>query len=83
MKHYNFPSHSKKVSNVAVVKSTLSGEKVHTVAQLKKILNNSSEHVNNKFVVKGYVMGFADTDPKNVVKKMEKGTNKVMSLDGK
>lgn len=50
---------------------------------MKKVLSEASEHVNNKFVVKGYVMGFADTDPKNVIKKIEKGSNEVMALSAK
>ena len=71
------------MSNVAVVKNSLSKTKVLSVSSLKKILNKPKQHLNNKFVVKGYVMGYANTEPKNVIKKMEKGTNKVMNLNDK
>jgi len=50
---------------------------------MKKILEKPEEHINNKFILKGYITGFADTNPKNIIKKMEKGTNNIVALSYK
>ena len=53
------------------------------VKQLKNILKNPDQHVNEKFVVKGYIMGFLDTNPENIIKKLELGTMQVLELNSK
>ena len=45
-----------------------------------KLLKEPNENVNPKFIVKGYIMGFADTNPHKVIKKLEKETNRVVDL---
>ena len=83
LKGYNLKNQEKKSNNVAVVKNTMNDKKVLSVGQLQTIYNNASKHINERFVVKGYIMGFADTDPQNVIKKLEKHSKKVVDLKHK
>ncbi len=80
LNHYYFPTSTKKHTNVSVIKKTLSSNKVLTVNEMQKILKNPDKHINTKFVVKGYITGYADTNTKNIIKKLQRDTKKVSNM---
>ena len=55
---------------VTAIKKTYAKAKVEKVDGLLKNLDNSSANHGNKFVIDGFIAGFASTDPSKIIKKI-------------
>lgn len=55
---------------VTAIKKNLNTKKVEKIDNLLKNLENSNSFHGNKFVIDGYIGGFATTDPTKIVKKI-------------
>ncbi len=88
LSNYNLADQSGKKSTkskkiVSVVKNTITkNKKVTSVSQMKKYMNKEDK-VNEKFVMKGFVLGFVETKPEKVIKKMNKSNQKITDLKQK
>ena len=50
---------------------------------LTKILKSPKNHFNEKYLVKGYITGFYDTNPENIIKKIKVDGMKILDLKAK
>lgn len=83
LKKYNLTTSTKKnQKTVSVVKNTLNNKDPINLKDLKKNLE-SKKHLNEKFVISGYIMGIMETSPTKVIKKLCVNTMKVTDLKEK
>lgn len=68
---------------ITAIRKASSNKKVSTVAQLLENLETSGHHQGQKFIVKGYVAGFVDTNPQNIIRRMSTDDKKIASLKEK
>ena len=69
-------SKNNKKKNVSAVKNIHSNKKVITIKELKEKLKKE-ENINKKFLIKGFIINYNETDPNKTIKKMELKTLKL------
>ena len=68
---------------ITAYRNTLNAKKVISVSQLKRNFNKAKDHLNEKFLVQGYIMGFVETKPNKVIMKLEHSSKKILALSAK
>jgi hypothetical protein len=65
---------------ITAIKKLYQNKKQVTITQLLQNLENYHSNHGQKFVIKGYIAGFVNTDPKSIIKKLTFDEKKVYDL---